>query len=238
MDSAMITFIIPTIGRDTLARAIDSVMEQKITVNNNIWKIIIIFDGIEPNLKGDKYINHPQITIKSCPKMGLGVNSAGLVRNWGMNYVETEWTAFLDDDDIISPDYIERFMDEMKEMNGDLDVLIFRMKLGDRIIPSLTTNNFFLCDVGISFLLKSYLFLERGFIFQADGAEDYLYLNKLRENNCKIVISPYIQYFVKDSITDNNNNNNGVEGNRVYINYKNHIFTFLSYMALFDIFKD
>lgn len=229
MDSAMITFIIPTIGRDTLARAIDSVMEQT-TVNNNIWKIIIIFDGIEPNLIGDKYINHPQIMIQSCPKMGTGVNSAGLVRNWGMQYVETEWTAFLDDDDVIGPNYIDRFMEEM---NGDLDVLIFRMKLGDRVVPSLTTNNFFLCDVGISFILKSHLFLERGFVFQADGAEDYLYLNKLRENNCKIVISPYIQYFVKDAKMDGD-----VCGNRVHINYKNHIFTFLSYMTLFDILNE
>ena len=229
MDSAMITFIIPTIGRDTLARAIDSVMEQT-TVNSNIWKIIIIFDGIEPNLIGDKYINHPQIMIQSCPKMGTGVNSAGLVRNWGMQYVETEWTAFLDDDDVIGPNYIDRFMEEM---NGDLDVLIFRMKLGDRVVPSLTTNNFFLCDVGISFILKSHLFLERGFVFQADGAEDYLYLNKLRENNCKIVISPYIQYFVKDAKMDGD-----VCGNRVHINYKNHIFTFLSYMTLFDILNE
>ena len=229
MDSAMITFIIPTIGRDTLARAVDSVMEQT-TVNSNIWKIIIIFDGIEPNLIGDKYINHPQIMIQSCPKMGTGVNSAGLVRNWGMQYVETEWTAFLDDDDVIGPNYIDRFMEEM---NGDLDVLIFRMKLGDRVVPSLTTNNFFLCDVGISFILKSHLFLERGFVFQADGAEDYLYLNKLRENNCKIVISPYIQYFVKDAKMDGD-----VDGNRVHINYKNHIFTFLSYMTLFDILNE
>ena len=229
MDSAMITFIIPTIGRDTLARAVDSVMEQT-TVNSNIWKIIIIFDGIEPNLIGDKYINHPQIMIQSCPKMGTGVNSAGLVRNWGMQYVETEWTAFLDDDDVIGPNYIDRFMEEM---NGDLDVLIFRMKLGDRVVPSLTTNNFFLCDVGISFILKSHLFLERGFVFQADGAEDYLYLNKLRENNCKIVISPYIQYFVKDAKMDGD-----VCGNRVHINYKNHIFTFLSYMTLFDILNE
>ena len=232
MDSAMITFIIPTIGRDTLARAIDSVMEQT-TVNNNIWKIIIIFDGIEPNLIGDKYINHPQIMIQSCPKMGTGVNSAGLVRNWGMQYVETEWTAFLDDDDVIGPNYIERFMEEINDMNGYLDVLIFRMKLGDRVVPSLTTNNFFLCDVGISFILKSHLFLERGFVFQADGAEDYLYLNKLRENNCKIVISPYIQYFVKDAKMDGD-----VCGNRVHINYKNHIFTFLSYMTLFDILNE
>ena len=229
MDSTMITFIIPTIGRDTLARAVDSVMEQT-TVNSNIWKIIIIFDGIEPNLIGDKYINHPQIMIQSCPKMGTGVNSAGLVRNWGMQYVETEWTAFLDDDDVIGPNYIDRFMEEM---NGDLDVLIFRMKLGDRVVPSLTTNNFFLCDVGISFILKSHLFLERGFVFQADGAEDYLYLNKLRENNCKIVISPYIQYFVKDAKMDGD-----VCGNRVHINYKNHIFTFLSYMTLFDILNE
>jgi glycosyltransferase involved in cell wall biosynthesis len=43
-----ITFIIPTIGRNTLEKAIQSIEKQ----TNNNWKIIIIFDGIQSTLKG------------------------------------------------------------------------------------------------------------------------------------------------------------------------------------------
>jgi len=39
---ALVTFIIPTIGRDTLQRSIDCLLEQTIQE----WKAIIIFDGI------------------------------------------------------------------------------------------------------------------------------------------------------------------------------------------------
>ena len=41
--SQSITFIIPTIGRNTLEKAIQSIENQSI----NEWKIIVIFDGIK-----------------------------------------------------------------------------------------------------------------------------------------------------------------------------------------------
>ena len=44
--------------------------------------------------------------------MGVAINNAGNVRNYGMSFVETEWIAFLDDDDIIADDYLEKFYEE------------------------------------------------------------------------------------------------------------------------------
>lgn len=42
-----ITFIIPTIGRETLGLSISSLLKQ----DTQNWKAIIVFDGIEPNIK-------------------------------------------------------------------------------------------------------------------------------------------------------------------------------------------
>jgi glycosyltransferase involved in cell wall biosynthesis len=48
----MLTFIIPTIGRDTLHRTIESLEKQA----NNNWNAIVIFDGCNPTIetKNDK----------------------------------------------------------------------------------------------------------------------------------------------------------------------------------------
>ena len=41
----MITFIIPTVNRPSLKRAIDSLYAQTLSE----WKAIIIYDGVEPS---------------------------------------------------------------------------------------------------------------------------------------------------------------------------------------------
>ena len=45
--SPLITFIIPSIGRPSLQRTINSLMDMK----DPDWKAIIVFDGINPTLK-------------------------------------------------------------------------------------------------------------------------------------------------------------------------------------------
>ena len=42
----MITFIIPTIGRDTLKRSIKSIEDQ----TSDQWKVIVIFDGVKSTI--------------------------------------------------------------------------------------------------------------------------------------------------------------------------------------------
>ena len=197
MDNASmpcITFIIPTIGRSTLHNALESIYNQTIST----WKAIIIFDGVKSTLDH----NDNRIQIIEIPKSGMYFNSAGLVRNEGMKYATTQWIAFLDDDDTIASDYLSKFYEDLDNIGVDqLDVYIYRMAMDNgsnkiRIIPKAGCDNFYICDVGISFIIKKEIF-DKNIIFTPDGAEDYLYLNKIRTCGYKIWISKHVSYFVR-----------------------------------------
>jgi hypothetical protein len=208
MIDALVTFIIPTIGRESLLNSINSLLNQTI----KDWYAIIIFDGMKKNID----INDKRIKIVEIDKLGQNINSAGKVRNYGMSLVHTEWIAFLDDDDIIEDDYLECFYKELS-FDNSLSVIIFRMKMNDRIIPKLDTDNFYICDVGISFIIKKSIF-DNNLKFIPDGAEDYLYLDLIRKNGYTIVISPYIKYYVRYDNLDNIEQN--ILGKRIYLNKK------------------
>jgi glycosyltransferase involved in cell wall biosynthesis len=201
--NSALTFIIPTIGRETLSLTLQSLKNQTITN----WKAIVIFDGIEPTISE----TDPRITIIKTPiKLGQGYNSAGLVRNYGIKFVNTEWVAFVDDDDSITPNYMESFLSELWL---DPDVIIFRMTLDDRVCPSIDSTNFFIKDVGISFAVKTELVSK--FIFMPSIEEDFEFLDKVRLKKYKIVLSPYITY----SVNKYNSINNPLMGKRGFVNY-------------------
>ena len=214
----IVTFIIPTIGRSSLLNSINSLLNQ--TVEE--WKAIIIFDGIKKNMN----ISDNRIRIIEIDKLGKNINSAGNVRNFGMSLVETEWIAFLDDDDIIEDDYLECFYKELK-LDNSISVIIFRMKMENRIIPNLDCTNFHICDVGISFIINKNIY-DNNLKFIPDGAEDYLYLDLIRKNGYKMVISPYTKYYVRAN--DYENISHLPLGRRIYINnnYLKLLFCFMN----------
>jgi len=216
-----ITFIIPTIGRITLKNTIESLINQ----TNNEWKAIIIYDGIKSNIE----INDERIKIIEIEKKGININNAGLVRNYGMKIAETEWIGFVDDDDILINDYVEIFYRELEnEMNIGVKTYIYRMKLNDRIIPKLNTDNFYVCDVGISFIIHKDIIKTIEFI--PDGAEDYLFLSNIREAGYKMVILPFIKYIVREK-----HQKIDIEGNRIYINKNIHKIILLGLLSLLKI---
>lgn len=205
-----ITFIIPTIGRRSLPYAITSIINQ----TNNNWQAIIIFDGIKPTIE----IDDERVTIMQIDKKGIGHNSAGLVRNMGIEHVKTEWIGFLDDDDYLTNDYIDSFYKELS-INSDADVVIFRMIYSNgEILPELETDNFYVDHVGISFAIKKTIYDSSIHLhFVPSTNEDFQYLNKIRQNNYKMVISPYVTYLV--SHCQQPQQIDRKEGNRVKINY-------------------
>lgn len=220
-----ITFIIPSIGRDTLNRTINSLLNQNI----EDWYAIIVFDGIKSNLHD---LCDNRIQIIEIEKCGNGINSSGLVRNEGIKYVKTNWIAFLDDDDTIAHDYIDKFYEELNNnIIYDIDVLIFRMVIKDnenkiRIIPKQITNNFYLCDVGISFIIKREI-IDNNILFIPDGAEDFVYLDMIRKAGYKILISKYIKYFVRNEPYIIYK-----YCNSVFINVSNKIISFIGYSLI------
>ena len=92
--------------------------------------------------------------------------------------------------------------------------IIFRMKFYHWIYPEVQTESFYLDKVGISFAVKNKLFKE-GQLFEPNEKEDFIYLNSARDKNYKIMISPYLTYFVRTY----ENNENSELGNRVFINF-------------------
>lgn len=194
----LITFIIPTIGRDTLPNAIQSLFSQTI----NDWKAIIVFDGInEINSNLKSLLNDDRIlylTIEKTGSVGTGVHgTAGSVRNIGMEYVNTPWIGFLDDDDKLTPDYCKCLLYEIN-ITPKVDVISFKMYDKDNIIPPVGYNMIIPGMIGISFCFKSYLFRE-GFKFKQSGVEDYTLLKDFENAKLKIVLSPFVCYIVRNS---------------------------------------
>lgn len=105
------TFIIPTIGRNSLRTAIESILTQDDT------HIIVVSDNIElRDIINDTRITYIQNKYSS--------GSAGMVRNSGIEYIlsniKTEYISFLDDDD----DYITNNFTDILKLYPIYDLLI------------------------------------------------------------------------------------------------------------------
>jgi len=190
----MLTFVVPSIGRTTLIDTIESLQSQ--TVQQ--WKAIIVFDCVDPSadvlelIKSDHRITSHILT----EKLGKYNNCAGEVRNYGIKFVETEWIAFVDDDDCLRPDYIERFHESLEQL-PELDCIIFRMIDSRRVLPSIPVIAE--GNVGISFCVKVESSRQKNIQFYSCGTEDLMYLKELEYHGAKILISNSITYFVRST---------------------------------------
>jgi len=199
INNAKITFIIPTIGRPSLNDTVNSILSQTCQE----WYVVIVFDGIEPNFEiHDDRIQIVQFAGEISESHKSNEHRAGCVRNYGVQFVTTEWIAFVDDDDTLRQNYVEVFLEETAKY--DNDAVIFRMIQHDvidgeqviRIHPDLNIDNFYLRNVGISFAVKKRIF-GSGIVFRNGIEEDYHFLDIVRQNNYKMMISPNILYTVK-----------------------------------------
>jgi glycosyltransferase involved in cell wall biosynthesis len=178
----LITFVIATVGRPTLARAVASLLDQQ----DPEWRAIVVGDGVLPRVPVDR-----RIRVLAIEKLGHPSH----VRNRGVERVRTRWTGFLDDDDRLSPDYVA----QLRRHCASVDVVIFRMRhpeLG--ILPR--DDNVRHGNVGISFAVRTSLL--RKTPFRADftsSNEDYELLNDLEQQGARIRFSPACCYLVRDA---------------------------------------
>jgi cellulose synthase/poly-beta-1,6-N-acetylglucosamine synthase-like glycosyltransferase len=203
-----ITFIIPTIGRQTLIDTVESLYNLNTLNPSSDWYAIIIFDDCDDNrlIKDELYeqiikidIDNKIRIIQNDDNIGNQCkrNSAGLVRNIGIQSIDflTEWIGFVDDDDTLSPDYITNLKREI-EISSSIQVCIFRMIYENGyVLPSKYDRNILRGKVGISFALK--YSLTKQYFFTNNPFEDFLYLKNLQNNGFKILISSYISYYVR-----------------------------------------
>jgi len=191
---SFVTFVIPTKGRATLKRAIQSVLDQ----TDWNWRCSIIFDGIPPieisGLNPDiSYLQDNHFIVGSCEFKG----HAGLVRNVALPLVDTYWTAFLDDDDFLNPTYVSK-LKYYSDNNPDMDIIIFTYKdvENGNTQPPKKLNNIVRCNVGISFAVKTNFIKDNNILFAPGGVEDYAFLDECVNKGAKYLITHDIQYFV------------------------------------------
>lgn len=161
------TFIIPSINRPTLQRAIDSAAKQA--------PYLVEIDK-----------NH------------IGASS---IRNGLIKQAITEWVSFLDDDDTVTEDYVERLREET-EKHPEADVIIFReyfisdlmdnegRKYPDHFIWNVPVVHW--GQIGISFSVKRDVALKHPFIEEPN--EDFHFIARLDEQGYNIHFSKYLVY--------------------------------------------
>jgi glycosyltransferase involved in cell wall biosynthesis len=183
METNKITFIIPSIGRESLTKSIQSLVNQ----TNQNWKCIVIYDGVD----GQNF-DDPRIQVIKIDK--IGGNSphhgmSGLVRNEGLKICDTEWIGFLDDDDTLHPNYVK----DLFEKYSNFDFIIWTMKFSTgMIIPRVNKIEF--GNVGISISYKN-KFDNLLFDSNRDG-EDYDFIKKLLSLSNNYIITPEVYYNV------------------------------------------
>ena len=131
--------------------------------------------------------------------LGRPPNGAALVRMEGIKAATTEWIAFVDDDDVVTPNYVARLEHEIR-VNPDVDQVIFRMtdRTGmDGVLPPPHSETFYARAVGISFATKKCVF--EHVAFNPGCMEDYEFLRDARVHpkQFMVVMSPVVTYLIR-----------------------------------------
>ena len=83
-----VTALVPTLGRKSLFNAIKSIQDQ----SHKIQKILVVDDSLNQDVDLGK--DETITLIRTGGKTG-----PAYARNLGLGLIETDWVAFLDDDD-------------------------------------------------------------------------------------------------------------------------------------------
>lgn len=109
-DRAAISFVIPAYNAElTLERTLDSILRQ----SDGRWLALIIDDGSADRTAqiGKKYAEKYPQKIRYFFQKNRGLGGA---RNTGLKLVETAYVSFLDSDDWLMPDYVERILGQIE----------------------------------------------------------------------------------------------------------------------------
>lgn len=105
------TFVVPAYNAEkTIARTIESILHQ----TDTHWKMIIVNDGSVDGTETvcKRYLKGNEDKIHYLFQENRGLGGA---RNRGMQLVDTAYVSFLDSDDWLMPQYVEKLAGHLKE---------------------------------------------------------------------------------------------------------------------------
>lgn len=189
----LITFVIPSIGRATLANTLCSLYEQ----SYDDWNAIVCFDDVKPIIK-----DHYKVHVLNTPsKLGVGRNGAGAVRNYAIKEMAHrqslgKWIGFVDDDDTLSPMYTD-YLFHHNRRDPVPDIIVFSMQWvegrvlpRDHTLPLEQLEN----DIGISFCCQKHVFSQ--IQFDPSSGEDFDFLKRAQQIGFMVKIVPEVMYYV------------------------------------------
>lgn len=173
-------------GRETLIRAIDSVLNQSV----NDCDAIVVFD--------DRY---KEYAIPEAEKIKVVLSDnyghAGILRNDGINLVQSEWTAFLDDDDWLEPSYVQKLRGyAVSHPQIDLFIFTYYDEINGNTVPDKRQTKIEECKVGISFAVKTDFINKHNIRFTPFAIEDFRFLDECVKAGAKYHITHDLQYRV------------------------------------------
>ena len=192
--SPLISVVIPTIGKpEYLVQSIQSVIKQKLKVSE-----IIIVDGNE-----EKFLDEAIESFKFNNNIKIIKNINGNAsenRNLGVKKSENDFIAFLDDDDIWLPNYLEESYNSLLKSKSSVVICWLNYMKGDSIFPfknikkDLKINNLFFYNPGI---IGSNIFIKKEIFNQINGFDESLEISEDKDFLIKM-IKEKINYEVLD----------------------------------------
>lgn len=180
------TFVIPTIGRDTLRRTLQSVIDQ----TDPDWNAIVVADGLTADWT-PPWMHTRILHAHTLKRLGVN-NHGGMARNHALSNYVGAWVAFVDDDDRVDPNYVRW----LKEDSKDRDVVVFHMRLPDGgVLPA---GDALGCGgVGISFAVRGEFQKQNNLWFVPSSIEDWTFLEHCMNFGARIKVSDKIAYYVR-----------------------------------------
>ena len=104
-----ISIIIPTHKREHLiSQCLEALNKQ--TLSKELFEVIIIMNGTKDNTEEVIQTFKQNNKMKNITLLEINLGSASLARNVGINKASKKYTLFLDDDDFLSPNYLEKML--------------------------------------------------------------------------------------------------------------------------------
>jgi len=229
----LVTFVIPSRGRPSLTMALVSLLNQEdprwkaiVVLNHNGILATKMRDDVFSSSTKDAtlpiskqdlstvlynniVLQDSRISFRIMAKSGRAHgNEAGEMRNAAFEFVNPKispWTAFLDDDDVLTANYVSSLSYETTQ-HPEMDAIIFPMRCNEYcfapIVPVPGTKILKVNYVGISFALRSNLVKTGDFRFVPGRCEDFTLFSKVVEAGFHARFAPDVTYIVKGGLAD------------------------------------
>ena len=164
--------IIPTIGRSTLARAIQSVLDQDFSADD--FEVIVVNNSGKP-LPEEKWQRSSRVRVIQTNRRERSV-----ARNTGAAMANGDYFHFLDDDDVLLPGALKSFWElackdrDASWLYGSWRIVDNSGKPIDEFHPELTGNIFALLVAGEGLPLQASLLKATSFFDVGDSTPDFL----------------------------------------------------------------